>query len=104
MHICTNLAGRYLVTLSPALFMFHCNFYYLCVLTSPQSLRLSLGTWEADSGHTSSDSHMFELCGFSCPLQFGRKKKILHLQNEILMYSANLFPMEDHILNVDIVY
>lgn len=51
----------------------------------------------------SSDSRMFELWVFTSVTVWG-EKKILHLQNEILMYSANLFPMEDHILNVDIVY
>lgn len=89
LHICTNLAGCSVVTPSPALFIFH----YLCVFTSPQSLCLSLGTWEAASGPMSSNTCMFELCGCSCPLQFGRGG-VLHLQNERLLYSANLFPME----------
>lgn len=41
----------------------------------------------------SSNTCMFKLWGFSCLLQFGGGG-VLHLQNERLLYSANLFPME----------
>lgn len=61
----------------------------MCVcFTWPQSVCLSLGTNMADMG--------FHICYSD--------RKVLYPQNQRLLYSANLFHVADHILNVDIVY